>query len=153
MALKREPLIKTHHVGPDLAGPGEDTDTANRLALALPFILDTSKSFARSLIENQRSYGWSPKQRDWAHRLIQQAREEYRRQNPRQGAKPDVYAVLNNAALAKVLDLFRKAGQSLKKPMIRLSIAGRMAHVIPGREGGLALFWSVPSAARASPAL
>lgn len=169
MGFKREPLIKTRHIGPELTAMDADTDLARRLELALPYTLDTSKSFARSLIENQRAYGWSAKQREWAQRLVEQAREEYRRRHPRQGVTPAQAAMqaaearpgsrgwphysgasghsdpvmprISNAALAKILGLFKHAGSSLKKPILRVLVANRMTNVKPGRDGGLVVFW------------
>lgn len=145
MAMRRRPAQPHRHLGPKMCIDA-DTDLANRLELALPYTLDTSKSFAKSLIENQRMHGWSAKQRDWAGRLVEQARDEYRRRHGRgthdvRSATPEPLRV-TPAALSRVLALFASAADAkLKKPAIRLMVGGRMANVVPGREGGLALFW------------
>ena len=165
MTFSRKPLIGKVHLGPKLVGD-PDADIAKRLSDAMAYINDSSKGFARSLIENQSMYGWSDKQRNWAGILLEQARDAYRaaRNAARalegeasaaqlnellDGRRPAAAAAaqpaaVSNAAMAMLLKLFVNAAQAKGKraPMLLTRVDGRIARIKIGKEGGYVLFWA-----------
>jgi hypothetical protein len=166
MPLTRKPLITKIHLGPKLVNTDPDRDTAKRLGDAMPYINDSSKNFARSLIENCSMYGWSDKQRHWAGVLLEQAREAYRaaRHAARalegersaaqlndllDGRRPVASATaqpaaVSNPAMARILALFVAAAEHKGKraPQLLVRVDGRVARLKAGKEGGYVLFWT-----------
>lgn len=158
MTIERKPLIRKIHLGPTLM-TDPDRDTAKRLNDAMPYINDSSKNFAKSLIANQSMYGWSDKQRNWAGIILEQAREAYRQarvQASGQAAAAALNAALDkraqrprpaavsNPAMARIMRLFASAteGRGKRAPQLLVRIDGRIARLKAGREDGYVLYWT-----------
>lgn len=157
--MKRTPLRNRIHLGPKIGNQNmnahlngliNDPDRAGRLDKAMPWVAPQSKLFVQSLIDYHQSMGgWTPKQSIYVDRMLDAARDNYRRDKANNGRastvskdplhrEPPAEPMVSNeamTALNRMFDAAREAG--LKRRRITLAAI----NIVPAREGtGYAMF-------------